>query len=109
MLGHPLCGASWEGYCIEQILGRLPKGATVSHYRTHAGAEVDLVIEQADGQILTVEIKRTLSPKVTPGLVESMETIGATQGYIVIPDGAPYPLSKTITAAGLQQFLENPF
>ena len=28
VLGHPLCGASWEGYCIEQILNRLPKGAT---------------------------------------------------------------------------------
>ena len=63
VLGHPLCGASWEGYCIEQILGLLPKGAVASHYRTQAGAEVDLVIERADGEVLAVEIKRTLPPK----------------------------------------------
>lgn len=107
VLGHPLCGASWEGYCIEQILNRLPRGSTASHYRTHAGAEVDLVVEQADGQILAVEIKRTLSPKLTPGLVESMDTLKADRAVIVIPQGEPYPLSKTATASGLPEFLES--
>ncbi len=106
VLGHPICGASWEGYCIEQILNRLPKGATASHYRTHAGAEVDLVIEQPNGRITTVEIKRTLSPKVTPGLIESMETLHAERGFIVIPGGTAYPLSKTVTAIGLAEALE---
>jgi len=106
VLGHPICGASWEGYCIEQILNRLPKGATASHYRTHAGAEVDLVIEQPNGRITTVEIKRTLSPKVTPGLIESMETLHAERGFIVIPGGTAYPLSKTVTAIGLADALE---
>ena len=107
VLGHPLCGASWEGYCLEQILSQLPKGANASHYRTHAGAEVDLVIEQADGQILAVEIKRTLSPKVTPGLIESMDTLGSNRGVIVIPKGESYPLSNNVTATGLSQFLES--
>lgn len=106
VLGHPLCGASWEGFCIEQILGRLPKGAIASHYRTHAGAEVDLVIEKAGGEILAVEIKRTLSPKVTPGLVESMETLKASRGVIIIPAGESYPLSKSVTATGLRSFLQ---
>ena len=106
LLGHPVCGASWEGYCIEQILECLPKGATASHYRTHAGAEVDLVIENAGGEILAIEIKRTLSPKVTPGLVESMDTLGSKRGVIVIPEGNAYPLSQTVTATGLRQFLE---
>jgi len=106
VLGHPLCGASWEGYCIEQILNRLPKGASASHYRTHAGAEVDLVIEEPDGKISAVEIKRTLSPKVTPGLIESMETLRADRGVIVIPEGESYPLSKTVTAIGLTDYLQ---
>jgi predicted AAA+ superfamily ATPase len=107
LLGHPLCGASWEGYCLEQILTQLPRGATASHYRTHAGAEVDLVIEKADGQVLAVEIKRTLSPKLTPGLTESMRTLGANKGVIIIPQGDSYPLSRTVTAAGLHNFLES--
>ena len=66
-------------YFQGEILGRLPKGAAASHYRTHAGAEVDLVIEQADGRTLAIEIKRTLSPKVTPGLGASMETLHARE------------------------------
>ena len=107
VLGHPLCGASWEGYCIEQILNRLPKGSTASHYRTHAGAEVDLVIEHPDGKISIVEIKRTLSPKMTPGLVESMATLRAERGFIVIPGGAPYPLSKAVSAIGLADYLQS--
>lgn len=77
-----------------------------SHYRTHAGAEVDLVIEQGDGEILAVEIKRTLSPKLTPGLIESMETLQADRGVIVIPEGESYPLSKTVSAMGLLSFLK---
>ena len=108
VLGHPICGASWEGYSIEQILTRVPKGATASHYRTHAGAEVDLVIEQANGQIHAIEIKRTLSPKLTPGLVESMQTLGAHRGFLVIPEGDAYPLSKAVTAVGLRTFLDTP-
>lgn len=107
VLGHPLCGASWEGYCIEQILNHLPKAASASHYRTQAGAEVDLVIELPDGKISCVEIKRTLSPKLTPGLIESMKTLGADHGAIVIPAGNSYPLSKTVTAISLTEFLEN--
>lgn len=106
VLGHPLCGASWEGFCLEHILARLPKGATASHYRTHAGAEVDLVIEHGDGEILAVEIKRTLSPKLTPGLVESMKTLRADRGVIVIPEGESYPLSKTVSATGLLSWLK---
>jgi uncharacterized protein len=107
VLGHPLCGASWEGYCLEQILNRLPKGVTASHYRTHAGAEVDLVMEQADGTIVVLEIKRTLSPKVTPGLIESMETLHADHAFILIPDGQAYPLSRTVTAIGLATYLSS--
>lgn len=108
LLGHPLCGASWEGYCLEQILNGLPKGVSASHYRTHAGAEVDLVLEKPDGEIVAVEIKRTLSPKLTPGLVESMETLGASKAVIIIPEGEAYPLSRAVSASGLFPFLESP-
>ena len=44
--------------------------------------------------------------KVTPGLIESMQTLGSNRGVIVIPEGDPYPLSPTVTATGLRPFLE---
>lgn len=106
VLGHPVCGASWEGYCLEQILTRLPKRVRASHYRTHAGAEVDLVLEMANGECLAIKIKRTLSPKVSPGLKESMATLGAERGLILIPEGGEYPLSNAVSATGLIHFLK---
>jgi uncharacterized protein len=105
VLGHPLCGHSWEGYCIEQIVTRLPQGTTPSHYRTHAGAEVDLVWESPAGEIVALEIKRTLAPKLTPGFVESMKTLQATHGYFIIPHGDTYPLSASVTVISLAGYL----
>jgi uncharacterized protein len=106
VLGHPLCGHSWEGYCIEQILSVLPKESLISHYRTHSKAEVDLVVESPSGDITAVEIKRTLSPKLTPGFLESMETLGAARGYYITPSGESYPMSPKVEAVSLVEFLD---
>lgn len=107
VLGHPICGHSWEGYCIEQILALVPPNTRASHYRTHAGAEVDLVLEHPDGTVHAIEIKRTLSPKLTPAFRESMTTLGATQGTYITPDGATFPLSENVNASSLRDFLAN--
>ena len=105
VLGHPLCGHSWEGYCIEQILALVPPTTTYSHYRTQAGAEVDLVLESPSGEIHAIEIKRTLSPKLTPAFLESMKTLGAIRGTFLIPQGESYPLSESVAATSLSGFL----
>jgi predicted AAA+ superfamily ATPase len=105
LLGHPLCGHSWEGYCLEQIMSLLPSSVTCTHYRTHAGAEIDLVIETSAGEVIAIEIKRTLSPKLSPGFLEGSRTLGSTHGYIIMPHGDPYPLSESVIAIGLREFL----
>src|SRR3990167_2377141 len=45
--GHPVAGASWEGFVIEQVAAALPAGAQIGFYRTAAGAELDLEIGRA--------------------------------------------------------------
>ncbi len=109
LLGHPLCGQSWEGYCIEQIINILPKGTHFSHYRTHAGAEVDFVLQMKSGEIIAIEIKRTLSPKLGAGFRESMKTLKASKGYFIIPEGEAFPLSSHVTAVSLAEFLTTQF
>jgi predicted AAA+ superfamily ATPase len=106
LLGHPVCGNSWEGYCIEQILNRCGGRFRASFYRTHAGAEIDLVLESPD-RLIAVEIKRTLSPKVTPAFLESMRTLGAAEGVFVMPSGPAHPLTEKVRAQGLHDFLTN--
>lgn len=44
LLGHPVRGASWEGWVIENILDEFP-GWRGYFYRTSTGAELDLVLE----------------------------------------------------------------
>ncbi len=104
-MGHPLCGHSWEGYCIEQILALLPPDTRASHYRTHAGAEVDLVLESPSGEVTCIEIKRTVSPKLSPGFNESFRTIAATRGFIITPSGIAFPLSGKVEAISLTDFI----
>lgn len=84
LLGHPSTGASWEGFCIEQICGLLPPGAQLSFYRTAAGAELDLVVEVGSRK-LGFEIKFSSAPKVTKGFWQACQDVGVQQAYVVAP------------------------
>jgi len=107
VLDHPVCDHSWEGYCIEQIPAFIPQNITASHYRTQAGAEVGLVLEHPNGEIHAIEIKRTLSPKLTPAFLESLKTLGATKATYQIPQWESFPLSSEVEAMGLRTFPGN--
>ena len=84
LMGHPSTGASWEGFCVEQICNHLPAGASVSFYRTAAGAELDVVVETGR-HTLGFEIKFSSAPKVTKGFWQACEDVGARQAFVVAP------------------------
>ncbi|MER9576188.1 ATP-binding protein [Mesorhizobium sp. M0189] len=44
VLGHPVAGASWEGFVIETLTAAAPAGTLSNFYRTTAGAEIDLLL-----------------------------------------------------------------
>ncbi len=45
LMGHPVVGASWEGFAVETLLAVAPERTRASFYRTAAGAEIDLLLE----------------------------------------------------------------
>ena len=47
LLGHPVAGASWEGFVVENLIGVAPRGTDAFFYRTRAGAEIDLLLHLA--------------------------------------------------------------
>src|SRR5690606_40793787 len=47
ILGHPVAGASWEGFVIENLIAAAGERRTPYYYRTAEGAEVDLLFERA--------------------------------------------------------------
>jgi predicted AAA+ superfamily ATPase len=105
LLGHPLCGPSWEGFVLEQTLARLPNNWRASFYRSAAQAELDLVLEGPRQQVLAIEIKRTLSPSLSKGYVNAFADVGATHGYVVMPDGDRFALRADVDALSLRDWI----
>ena len=61
---HPLRGALFETWVVQQILRAFQDRANpphASHFRTLAGAEVDLILEE-DGWVFPIEVKLTARP-----------------------------------------------
>ena len=102
--GHPIVGASWEGFVIEQIACNLPIGAQLFYYRTQAGNELDLVIEKGLKRI-AVEIKLSTSPQVNKGFWQGIKDIEATEAYVIAPVNESYALKDGVTVISPLDFL----
>ena len=89
VLSHPVAGASWEGFVIEQVLAAAPD-AEASFYRTAHGAEADLVLDFRNGETWVVEIKRATAPTVSKGFHTAAADVGAVRKWLVAPVAAPY-------------------
>ena len=83
LLGHPVVGGSWEGFCIENLIAAAPRGTEASYYRSSAGAEIDLILRPPDQSLWAIEIKRTTSPKVTRGFHIASEELNVTKRLLV--------------------------
>lgn len=106
LLGHPIVGASWEGFLIENILNTAPDGVQACFYRTAAGAEIDLILEPEGHDPIAIEIKRSLSPKASRGFHNACADIGAGQAFVLYPGDERYPLGDSVEAIGLMDLLE---
>lgn len=101
LLGHPVIGASWEGFIIENLLSCMPLGASAWFYRTSAGAEIDLVIELGSNKRYAIEIKRSLAPTLSKGFHLGCEDIQATNKFIVYSGRERYPAAHDVTVMSL--------
>lgn len=101
--GHPKVGASWEGYCLEQILSFCdPRQAYF--WATHAGAELDLLLFHGTSR-LGVEVKYAEAPRTTRSMHIAMDNLKLDRLCVVYPGAARYPLSAKIEAVPLADLL----
>lgn len=103
LLGHPVVGGSWEGFCIEALLAAAPTGTEPFFYRTSAGAELDLVLRLPGGDIWAVEIKRTTAPKVSRGFYVGAEDIKASRKLLIYAGEHDVPVAEGVRAVPLKQ------
>lgn len=104
--GHIALGASWETYVISQIKSQLTQEYELMFYRTHAGAEIDLIIALAGKAICTVEIKYGLTPKLSRGYYSALEDIKVEHNYVIIPKNEDYSIGSKSRVCGLRIFIE---
>jgi predicted AAA+ superfamily ATPase len=104
--GHPIYGASWEGFALETLLAQLSWPAAAHFYRTAVGAEIDLVIERPDSSIWAIEIKRGLSAKLERGFYTACEDLKPAKSFVVHSGEDRYPVTKEIEAIGLRELSE---
>ena len=103
LLTHPACGASWEGFALEQVL-RIAKPDQAYFWATHQGAELDLLLFKGS-QRIGVEFKRADAPRVTPSMRIAMDNLKLDALYVVYPGLHRYALAPGIEVVPLWALL----
>ena len=96
LLGHVKCGASWEGFIIEQILACVGD-RQAWFWATHGGAELDLLVTMG-GRSIGVEIKLTDAPRVTASMRIAQQDLTLEHLHVIHAGPTSFPLAEGITA-----------
>jgi uncharacterized protein len=101
LLSHPVVGASWEGFVIENLLAQVPAMLQAYFYRTSGGAEIDLLLVWPDGRMWAIEIKRSTSPKVEKGFHVACDDLKPERQFVVYPGNESFRVSSNVSAISL--------
>lgn len=101
---HPKLGASWEGFCVEQILS-LCGERDAYFWGTHAGAELDLLLTHR-GQRLGFEFKFSDRPGTTKSMRIALQDLALDHLYVVHPGEHTFALDTAITAIALPALID---
>jgi predicted AAA+ superfamily ATPase len=104
---HPALGTSWEGYVLEQVHMAKPHLTRWYFYRTHNGAEVDLVLVQGGTPVACLEIKYTDAPTLSRGFYECIDDLKTTKNYVITPNSIRWEMNDKVTVCSLAHFLSN--
>lgn len=96
---HPKCGASWEGYVVEETLKAVEPDAAY-FWATHQGAEIDLVLHK-QGRLYGVECKRVDAPSLTPSMRIALTDLKLERIAVVYPGARRYALHEQVDAVPL--------
>jgi predicted AAA+ superfamily ATPase len=101
VLGHPVAGASWEGFVIENLIAAAGERRAPYFYRTEDGAEIDLLFERGGKPEIAVEIKRSSAPTLSRGFYSARQALKVKESYLVHGGTETWPESDGVTAISL--------
>lgn len=103
LLSHPKCGASWEGYVIEEIFKEV-RPDQAYFWATHQGAELDLLLWKG-GRRYGIEIKRADAPRVTPSMRVALSDLELERLIVLYPGSRAYALAERVDAIPMHEFV----
>jgi predicted AAA+ superfamily ATPase len=99
--GHPRLGASWEGFCLEQVVAAL-NTQEVYFWATQGGAELDLLFFSG-GRRYGVEFKFNEAPNVTKSMQSALADLSLAHLWVVYPGAVRYAAHEKITMLPLAE------
>jgi predicted AAA+ superfamily ATPase len=104
LAGHPVVGASWEGFVIENLLTSAPPRTLASFYRTAAGAEMDLVLELPGKRgVWAIEIKRSLAATPTKGFYNALDDLKPERAFLAHGGPDRFPIGPDVEAISVRE------
>lgn len=108
LLRHPGVGASFETFCIEQLISHAQlwdAGAEAYFFRTHTGIEIDLLL-RVRGRLIPIEVKLGLGAPEVSGLQRGMAELGLSRGFVVYAGTGAREIRRGVHLVGLRELLE---
>jgi len=105
--GNPMVGSSWESFVVNQIQSLKKNQIDLYFYRTHHGAEVDLVFTKGLTVVATAEIKYSNSPQLSKGNFQAFDDLNAPMNYVITPSSDDYLFKERIRVCSLKAFIVN--
>lgn len=103
LAGHPLVGASFEGFALHQVQKRLgAKDEECWFWATHAGAELDLLVVRGERR-LGFEFKRTEEPTTTKSMHSAIADLGLERLDVVHMGPSTWMLRDGIRALSIHR------
>lgn len=102
LMAHPILGASWEGYALEQVVRRLGLSENqLFTWNVQSGAEMDLVI-MSRGRLFGVEFKNAEAPRTTRSFTLAFQELDMVAAAIVHPGPKTFELAEGRWAVSIQ-------
>ncbi len=90
---------------LEAISALVKDRAVLMHYRSATGAELDLVVEFADGGRWAIEIKRGEQARPSKAFHAACDTVGATRRLVVNASDRHETIAAGVEMCGLRALL----
>jgi len=104
--GHPLLGASFEGYVVEQVCSALPEGLEASFWGVHSGGELDLVIHDGARALAGIEVKYGDRSRPGRSFYTAMQDLQLPRAWVVHAGSERWELDDRSEVIGLDELLE---